>query len=121
MNEIAEALAGNFYIATTEGDQPHVRPFDNAVVYEDKLYIGTNNTKKVYEQIKKNPKVEIFAMEHGTIRFTADAFPVEDASLNETIFDLLAKNFDDTSVAIELKNIKGSFLSIMGDKIELNF
>ena len=122
MDEVADALAGNFYIATTDGNQPHVRPFDNAVNYEGELYIGTNNTKKVYEQIKNNPNVEIFSMEHGTIRFTAKAFPVEDEELNKTIFELLDKNYDETSVAVELKNIEGTLISTMGDKtnIKLN-
>ena len=32
--EIANALAGVYYLATTEGDQPHVRPFDGAVVVD---------------------------------------------------------------------------------------
>jgi len=50
---------GTFYLATLEGDQPRVRPFGAVSVYEGKLYICTNRTKKVSEQLKANPKFEI--------------------------------------------------------------
>ena len=50
--EIANALAGVYYLATTEGDQPHVRPFDGAVVVDNKLYIGAGKKKAVFEQMK---------------------------------------------------------------------
>ena len=31
--------AGVYYLATVEGDQPRVRPFGTAHIFEDKLYI----------------------------------------------------------------------------------
>lgn len=55
-----------FYIATTEGDQPRVRPFGAVCQYEGKLYFGTNNKKDVYNQMLKNPKVEICGVYNGT-------------------------------------------------------
>lgn len=48
-----------FYLATVEGDQPRVRPFGAVCEFDGKLYIGTNNQKPVYQQMKQNPKVEI--------------------------------------------------------------
>ena len=51
--------SGTFYLATTEGDQPRVRPFGAVFEYEGKLYIVTNNTKKCFKQMLENPKVEI--------------------------------------------------------------
>jgi uncharacterized pyridoxamine 5'-phosphate oxidase family protein len=54
--------SGVFYLATTEGDQPRVRPFGAVFEYEGKLYIVTNNTKKCFNQILQNPKVEISSM-----------------------------------------------------------
>ena len=33
--------AKTYYLATVEGDQPRVRPFGTALVYEDRLYIQT--------------------------------------------------------------------------------
>ncbi|WP_411677252.1 pyridoxamine 5'-phosphate oxidase family protein [Caproicibacter sp.] len=61
MNHIVEALKETkvFYVATMEGDQPRVRPFSAVMDYEGKAYFCTNNTKNVYHQIMKNPKVEI--------------------------------------------------------------
>ncbi|WP_411680940.1 pyridoxamine 5'-phosphate oxidase family protein [Clostridium thailandense] len=54
--------SGTFYLASTEGDQPRVRPFGVAFEYEGKLYIVTNNTKKCFKQMIENPKVEISSM-----------------------------------------------------------
>ena len=64
MKEIIEYLKNNpiFYIATCEGDQPRVRPFGAVAEFEGKLYIVTNNQKKVYKQILNNPKIEISTM-----------------------------------------------------------
>ena len=33
--------AGTYYLATVEGDQPRVRPFGTAHIFEGKLYIQT--------------------------------------------------------------------------------
>lgn len=52
---------GIFYIATTEGDQPRVRPFGAVFEYEGKLYIVTSNKKECFNQMVINPKVEISA------------------------------------------------------------
>lgn len=67
MKSVCEFLkaAGTYYLATAEGDQPRVRPFGTAHIFEDKLYIQTGNTKPVSKQIKANPKVEICAFKDG--------------------------------------------------------
>lgn len=64
MNKIVEELkkTGVFYVATLEGDQPRVRPFSSITEIDGQLYICTNNKKKCYEQMTKNPKVEISGM-----------------------------------------------------------
>ncbi|WP_315066186.1 pyridoxamine 5'-phosphate oxidase family protein [uncultured Clostridium sp.] len=54
--------SGTFYLATTEGDQPRVRPFGAVFEYEEKLYIVTNNKKDCFKQMLQNPKVEISTM-----------------------------------------------------------
>ena len=54
--------SGTFYLATTEGNQPRVRPFGAVFEYEGKLYIATNNTKNCFKQMLENPKVEISSM-----------------------------------------------------------
>lgn len=68
MNEVVKYLqeCGTFYLATVEGDQPHVRPFGAVCEFEGKLYIVTNNKKEVYNQMKANGKVEMCGMHKGT-------------------------------------------------------
>lgn len=68
MNEVVKYLqeCGTFYLATVEGDQPHVRPFGAVCEFEGKLYIITNNKKDVYRQMKANGNVEICGMHNGT-------------------------------------------------------
>ncbi len=58
--------AGVYYLATVEGDQPRVRPFGTANIFENKLYIQTGKVKPCSKQILANPKVEISAFHQGT-------------------------------------------------------
>ena len=55
-----------YYLATVEGDQPRVRPFGTAHIFEGKLYIQTGKVKPTSKQIAANPKVEICAFKDGT-------------------------------------------------------
>ena len=65
---------GVFYLATVENDQPRVRPFGAVCGFEGKLYIITNNQKKVFDQMQKNQKVEISGMAGGKwIRLSGEA------------------------------------------------
>ena len=57
--------AGTYYLATVDGDQPRVRPFGTAHVFEGKLYIQTGKVKNVSKQIHANPKAEICAFKDG--------------------------------------------------------
>lgn len=67
MKEAYEFLknCGTFYLATEDNGQPHVRPFGALCVFEGKLYIETNNQKKVFQQMRQNGKVEICGMYEG--------------------------------------------------------
>ena len=67
MEKVVEFLkeAGAYYLATVEGDQPRVRPFGTAHVFEGKLYIQTGKVKSVSKQIHANPKAEICAFKDG--------------------------------------------------------
>ena len=57
--------AQTYYLATVEGDQPRVRPFGTALVYDGKLYIQTGKVKPVSKQLAVNPKAEICAFKDG--------------------------------------------------------
>ena len=65
MQEVQEFLkkCGTYYLATVEGDQPRVRPFGTAEIFEGKLYIQTGKVKEVSKQIQKNNKVELCAFD----------------------------------------------------------
>ena len=71
MNDLTRIInfldeAQTYYLATAEGDQPRVRPFGTALVFEDKLYIQTGKSKSVSKQLNANPKAEICAFLNGT-------------------------------------------------------
>ncbi|MDO4864468.1 MAG: pyridoxamine 5'-phosphate oxidase family protein [Ruminococcus sp.] len=57
--------AQTYYLATVEGDQPRVRPFGTALLYNGRLYIQTGKIKPVSKQIAANPKVEVCAFKDG--------------------------------------------------------
>ncbi len=63
MQEVYDFLkkCGTYYLATTEGDQPRVRPFGTILIFENRLYIQTGKKKPTSHQIAVNPKVEICA------------------------------------------------------------
>ena len=67
MEKVCEFLkaAGAYYLATVEGDQPRVRPFGTAHIFEGKLYIQTGKAKSVSKQLGANPKAEICAFKDG--------------------------------------------------------
>lgn len=57
--------AGVYYLATVDGDQPRVRPFGTALIFEGRLYIQTGKKKDVSHQLSANPKAEICAFHNG--------------------------------------------------------
>ena len=67
MEKVCQFLkdAGTYYLATVEGDQPRVRPFGTAHIFEGKLYIQTGKKKDVSRQLAANPKAEICAFKGG--------------------------------------------------------
>ena len=67
MKEIQRFLkeCGVYYLATVEGDQPRVRPFGTAEIFEEHLYIQTGKKKDVFKQICENNNVEICAFKDG--------------------------------------------------------
>ena len=70
--------AGVYYLATVEGDQPRVRPFGTAHIFEGKLYIQTGKVKPCSQQILANPKVELCAFHNGTWVRIAGALQEDD-------------------------------------------
>ena len=63
MEEVRDFLkdCGVYFLATVDGDEPRVRPFGTAEIFEGHLYIQTGKKKDVFKQIEKNNNVEICA------------------------------------------------------------
>lgn len=90
MREVYDFLksCGTYYLATVEGDQPRVRPFTSMNYYEDKIYFQTGKIKKVADQLKANPKIEISGMAKGAwIRLTGEAVLHEDEAAQQSMLD----------------------------------
>ncbi len=90
MKEVCEFLkkSGTYYLATVDGDQPRVRPFGTAHIFENKLYIQTGKVKDVSKQMKANPKVEICAMADGKwIRIAGTAVDDDRAVARQSMLD----------------------------------
>ena len=65
MQEVEKFLkeCGVYFVATVDGDQPRVRPFGTANIFDGKLYIQTGKSKDVSKQIHTNAKVEVCALD----------------------------------------------------------
>ena len=94
MNEILERTlkflddASTYYLATVEGDQPRVRPFGTALIYNNKLYIQTGKVKKVSHQLSANPKAEICAFKDGRwIRISGELVEDETREVKTLMLD----------------------------------
>ncbi|MBN1468112.1 MAG: pyridoxamine 5'-phosphate oxidase family protein [Fusobacteriaceae bacterium] len=83
--------AGTFYLATVENDQPRVRPFGAVFEHEGKLYTVSNNTKKCFDQMMKNPKIEISGMNQKGewIRITGEIANDERKEVKELALELI--------------------------------
>jgi len=80
--------AETYYLATTEGDQPRVRPFGTIHLYEGKLYIQTGKVKPVSRQLMENPKAEICAFQDGKwLRVTCEVIEDDSAEARKSMLD----------------------------------
>ena len=80
--------AQTYYLATVEGDQPRVRPFGTALVYNNKLYIQTGKVKAVSKQLALNPKAEICAFKDGKwIRISGELIEDDNREVKTLMLD----------------------------------
>ena len=78
------------YLATVEGDQPHVRALGFWFADETGFYFQTGAVKELYKQIVKNPKVEVCFHKPGgmagtMLRITGKVEFVEDTKYMEKV------------------------------------
>ena len=80
--------AGVYYLATVEGDQPRVRPFGTALVYNGRLYIQTGKIKPVSKQLAADPKAEICAFKDGRwLRVTGELYNDDDRAVKVAMLE----------------------------------
>lgn len=110
--------AGVYYLATMDGDQPRVRPFGTAHIFEGKLYIQTGKTKPVSKQIAANPKVEICAFHQGTwLRVCGELVEDDRVEAKKSMLDaysMLRDRYDENdpnTQVLYLKNAVATFES----------
>ena len=120
MEKVCEFLksAGVYYLATVEGDQPRVRPFGTAHIFDRKLYIQTGKKKPVSHQIAANPKCEICAFKDGVwLRVAAELVEDDRVEAKKSMLDdytelraMYDENDGNTQV-LYLKNAVATFAS----------
>ena len=123
MEKVCEFLksAGVYYLATVEGDQPRVRPFGTAHIFDGKLYIQTGKVKPVSRQLAANPKCEICAFKDGVwLRVAAELVEDDRVEAKKSMLDeysdlraMYDENDDNTHV-LYLKNAVATFSSFGG-------
>lgn len=110
--------ANTYYLATVEGDQPRVRPFGTALIYEDKLYIQTGKVKPVSKQIAANPKVEICAFKDGVwLRIACELVNDDRVEVKKALLDdyphlrAMYSETDDNNQMLYMKNATATYSS----------
>ncbi|MCR4855859.1 MAG: pyridoxamine 5'-phosphate oxidase family protein [Erysipelotrichaceae bacterium] len=130
MNEVWEFLkeCGTYYLATVDGDQPRVRPFGTAEIFDGKLYIQTGKKKDCYRQIIEDPKVEVCAFKAGKwLRIAGKLIPDERVEAKK---DMLDKNpslramydeNDDNTIVLYFEDAVATFSSFTEAPREIRF
>jgi len=113
--------AGTYYLATVDGDQPRVRPFGTAHIFEGKLYIQTGKKKDVSKQIHANPKVEICAFKDGVwVRVAGELVADDRREAKQSTLDAypslqgMYSADDDNTEVLYFKNATATFSSFTG-------
>ena len=120
--------AGTYYLATIDGDQPRVRPFGTAHIFEGKLYIQTGKVKPTSKQIAANPKVEICAFKDGAwLRLFGELVEDDRVEARKSMLDaypelrsMYDENDSNTQV-LYFKNATATFSSFTAPSETINF
>ncbi len=120
--------AGTYYLATVEGDQPRVRPFGTALVYDGKLYIQTGKVKDVSKQLAANPKAEICAFTGGKwIRISGELVNDDSRDVKVAMLEKMPSlkasysADDDNTQVLYFKNAKATVYSFTDAPVSCEF
>lgn len=130
MERVCEFLkkAGVYYLATVEGDQPRVRPFGTAHIFEGKLYIQTGKSKPVSRQLAANPKAEICAFHEGKwVRIAGELVEDDRAEAKKSVLDAypnLRDRYDENdsnTQVLYFRNATATFSSFTSEPETITF
>ena len=120
--------AGVYYLATVEGDQPRVRPFGTAHIFEGRLYIQTGKVKPCSKQILANPKVEISAFHEGVwIRIAGELAEDDRVEAKKSMLDAyphLRRMYDENdgnTQVFYMKNARATFSAFGRESVTVEF
>jgi uncharacterized pyridoxamine 5'-phosphate oxidase family protein len=132
MKEVQAYLkeCGAFFIATTDGNQPHVRPFGVSEIINGRLYIMTGKVKDVYKQMDKNGKFEICALKPSGsewIRVTGTLVNDDDLEVKKEFLERnpglksMYKADDDNMAVLYITDGTARFCSFAAPERKVNF
>lgn len=117
-----------YYLATTEGDQPRVRPFGTVDLFEGRLYIQTGKSKDVSHQMLANPKIEICgAIGDRWLRVQAEAVEDDRLEARQHMLDAypslqgMYRADDGNTQVFCLKNVTATFSSFTQEPQTVRF
>ena len=119
-----------YYLATVEGDQPRVRPFGTALIYDGKLYIQTGKVKPVSKQLAANPKAEICAFDGQTgtwLRVSGELINDDNRDVKVAMLEKMPQlksmydPDDDNTQVLYFKDAVATFSSFAGAPETFNF
>ena len=132
MQEVQAYLkeCGAFFIATTDGDQPRVRPFGVSEIIDGHFYLMTGKVKDVYKQMTANGKFEICALKPNCsdwMRLSGTLENIEDVSMKQEFLNRnenlksMYKADDDNCALIRVSNATVRFCSFTAPERKIGF
>ncbi|HPY85997.1 MAG TPA: pyridoxamine 5'-phosphate oxidase family protein [Ruminococcus sp.] len=126
MSKINDFLteAGIFFLATTDGDQPKLRPLGAHLDMDEKVIFGIGDFKDVYKQLLANPLCEIVACKSNGhwLRYTGKAvFETDEKYANAILAGApeLKALYNETTgkkmMTFHLENATAVDIDVMGD------
>lgn len=116
--------AGVFFLATTDDNQPRLRPLGAHLEMDGKVLFGVGDFKNVYKQMVANPLVEIAACKPDGqwLRYTGkavfDTDPKYAAALLEAVPNLKPMYSEETGhklMMFHLEDAKAVVIQVMGE------
>lgn len=121
--------AGLAFLATTDGNQPKLRPIGLHLAVDGAVFFGVGTNKEVYKQMLANPRVEIVAFrarDSHWLRFTGKAVFASDPKYAEmamqampSLQELYGKASGPQLAMYHLENARAVIIPMMGPGEEI--